>query len=213
MDTMPQPELKDKDGKRWYDGIIYATGVDPGLKDVRNSVLDMVPEGSQVVDICCGTGELAFLLSHKCRSVSGVDHSSKMISYANIETKIRGIENVVFSQANAMDLSEFGENEFDYSILCLTLHEMQPSIRSMVLKEVKRISKQIIIIDYNVPAPMNKNGLIALFYEFVAGYDHLKHYLHYRDKGGMDYMLDEVGLRKGGVVTIQNGTLDIVTAE
>jgi ubiquinone/menaquinone biosynthesis C-methylase UbiE len=79
-----------------------------------------------VIDICCGTGELVFSLANKCDRVFGVDHSSKMITYAKKEKVKRGHTNVDFSHANAMNLSEFQKNEFDLSVLSLTLHEMPP---------------------------------------------------------------------------------------
>ena len=47
---------------------------------------------------------------------------------------------------------------------------MNPDIREKVLKEAKRVSKQIIILDYTIPSPMNVKGINSLFYEFVAGY-------------------------------------------
>jgi hypothetical protein len=87
---------------------------------------------------------------------------------------------------------------------------MSPSLRATVLKEAKRISKQIIILDFKIPIPMNRKGLIVLYFEFVAGYDHLKNYLHYRDKGGLDYILSEVGLIRESEVIVDKGTMEIV---
>jgi len=199
-----------KDGKKWYDGIIYSAGVDPGLKDARQTILNLAPENSQVIDICCGTGELVFTLANKCDRVIGVDHSSRMIAFAKSQKTNRSFVNVDFLLENAMDLSKFQENEFDLSVMSLILHEMHPSIRIAVLKEAKRISKQILILDYKIPAPMNRKGITALFFEFVAGYDHLRHYLHYRDKGGLDYLLNEAGLERESEIIAQKGTIEIV---
>lgn len=204
-------ESSSKDGKKWYDGIIYASGIDPHLKDARETIHGLISDNSKVIDICCGTGELVFSLANKCERVFGVDHSSKMIAYAKKEKANRGLANVNFSQANAMNLSEFQKNDFDLSVLSLTLHEMPPSIRTSVLKEAKRISKQIIILDYKIPSPMNRKGITALYYEFVGGYDHLKNYLHYRDRGGLDYILSEAGLKRESEVIAHKGTLEIVT--
>ena len=202
-----------KDMQKWYDGIIYASGVDPSLKDVRAKFFDLVPEKSEIIDICCGTGELVFLLAKKCKKVVGIDHSSKMINYAKNEKSDRGIANVEFFHMNAVNLSEFTDKQFDQSVLSLTLHEMPPNIRADVLKEAKRISKQIMILDYAIPAPMNVKGINDLFYEFVAGYDHLKNYLHYRDKGGLVYFLNEVGITIDEESFAHKGTLTIVKAK
>ena len=200
-----------KDGKKWYDGIIYASGIDPRLKDTREIIHGMVSEKSQVIDICCGTGELVLSLANKCDRVFGIDNSSKMIAYAKKEKANRGYENVDFLHANAMNLSEFQNNEFDFSVLSLTLHEMPPAIRTIVLNEAKRISNKIIILDYKIPSPKNRNGIMALYFEFVGGYDHLKHYLHYRDNGGLDYILSETELKRESDIIVHKGTLEIVT--
>ena len=58
---------------------------------------------------------------------------------------------------------------------------------------------------------MNRKGIIYLYLEFVGGYDHLKHYLHYRDKGGLDYILNEAGLKRESEIIAHKGTLEIVT--
>jgi len=201
------------DGKKWYDGLIYSAGVDPGLKAVRHIIRKQVPENSKVIDICCGTGNLAFTLSDQCEYVCGIDHSSKMIEFAKSEKESSTCTNVDFAHANAMHLPGYEDGEFDLAILALTLHEMPPSIRAAVLKEARRIARQIVILDYNVPAPMNILGLIALYFEFVAGYDHLKNYLHFRDKGGLEYLLEEVGLKRITGKLAHKQTLEFVKVQ
>ena len=84
--------------------------------------------------------------------------------------------------------------------------------KAVALKEAKRISKKIIILDYKIPSPLNRTGIAALYYEFVAGYDHLSHYLDYWDKGGLDYYLNEAGLKRENEITAQKETLEIVNA-
>ena len=136
-----------------------------------------------------------------------------MISYAIKEKNDMGISNVEFFHLNATNLTKFEDKQFDQSVLSLTLHEMPPSIRSYVLKEAKRVSKQTIILDYTIPAPMNANGINSLFYEFVAGYDHLKNYLHYRDEGGLPYFCNEVGLTIVEKTFANKGTITIVKGQ
>lgn len=201
------------DGKQWYDGIIFSAGIDPGQKDVRNEISELVPENSRVIDICCGTGKLAFTLADKCEYVCGIDHSSKMIDFAKSEKVRLNCENVDFEHANAMNLAKHANADFDLAILSTTLHEMPPSIRASVLKEARRIARQVIILDYNVPAPMNFKGLILLYFEFVAGYDHLKNYLHYRDHGGMEYLLREVGLKRITEKIVDKQTMEVVKVQ
>jgi len=68
-------------------------------------------------------------------------------------------------------------------------------------------------LDYNVPAPMNTLGLIGLYFEFVAGYDHLKNYLHFRDKGGLEYLFEELGLKRVTEKLAHKQTLEIVKVQ
>jgi len=56
----------------------FAEGIVPVLDRL---VLDDLPDGSHVVDLCCGTGRLARLLTDRFE-VSGVDGSSGMIEIA-----------------------------------------------------------------------------------------------------------------------------------
>ena len=70
-------------------------------------------ENSKVIDICCGTGQFAFLLANKCKHVVGIDHSSKMIKYAKNKKNDRGVENVEFFHLTAFNLSEFKDKQFD----------------------------------------------------------------------------------------------------
>lgn len=44
--------------------------------------LDRVPPGSRILDVCCGTGSLAALLTARGHRVTGVDISPEMLQYA-----------------------------------------------------------------------------------------------------------------------------------
>jgi SAM-dependent methyltransferase len=44
--------------------------------------LDRLPEDARILDVCCGTGYLAALLTGRGRRVTGVDASAEMIRYA-----------------------------------------------------------------------------------------------------------------------------------
>jgi SAM-dependent methyltransferase len=199
-----------KDVRHWYDGIIYAAAIDPHLKKIRESVARYISKNSKVIDICCGTGGFVFHIAKQCQDSVGVDHSSVMIRYADKEKAKRELSNVAFLHADAKDLSIFKNCEFDYAVLSFTLHEMPPAIREPVLKEAIRISKEIILIDYMNPMPLNWIGLINLHYEVIGGYDHLCNYLNYRDHGGLDYLLKKVGLSVNEEELLYNKTMRIV---
>ena len=46
------------------------------------TVLGRLPEGARVLDLCCGTGQLARMLCDRGLEVTGVDGSEEMVSYA-----------------------------------------------------------------------------------------------------------------------------------
>jgi SAM-dependent methyltransferase len=183
-----------KDVTHWYDGVIYASGIDPILNRTREIIAGYIPKDSTVIDICCGTGALAFYISTRCEHVTGVDRSSGMIKYADEEKKDRGLTNVEFVHADATNLSLYQDHVFDYAVLSFTIHEMPPEIRVPVLREAIRIANELIIVDYIIPIPMNWIGMINLRYEFIAGYDHFRNFLNFRNNRGLDGLLEKVEL-------------------
>ena len=52
------------------------------LPDVEERVLCHVPNEARILDLCCGTGSLAALLSERGYAVTGVDGSSEMLAFA-----------------------------------------------------------------------------------------------------------------------------------
>ncbi|MFQ5616033.1 MAG: class I SAM-dependent methyltransferase [Anaerolineales bacterium] len=57
----------------------FAPLVLPTLKEL---VLDQLPEGARILDVCCGTGQLAQLLTGQGFQVTGVDGSEEMLHFA-----------------------------------------------------------------------------------------------------------------------------------
>jgi SAM-dependent methyltransferase len=66
-------------------GRAYHLLIDPVLKAHRDSVFDRVTPGTAVLDVGCGTGELAFALREDrgCRVV-GADLSQKMLGFSTV---------------------------------------------------------------------------------------------------------------------------------
>ena len=51
----------------------------PGLKAIAG---DSLPEGARILDLCCGTGQLAKALVEKGYRVTGIDGSAEMLRYS-----------------------------------------------------------------------------------------------------------------------------------
>ncbi len=59
----------------------FARVIFPLLKDIAGETL---PDGAKVLDLCCGTGQLAKVLTEKGYKVTGIDGSAEMLRYAKI---------------------------------------------------------------------------------------------------------------------------------
>lgn len=66
------------------------------LPKLEKYVLNDLPENARILDLCCGTGQLARLLSKKGFAVLGADSSEEMLRYAR-----QNAPDCVFLQADA----------------------------------------------------------------------------------------------------------------
>lgn len=100
------------------------------------AILDRIEgfESERVVEIGCGTGEMAVMLSNRGFAVTGIDSSEKMLDEAR--NKSCNSDNPRFLKAQAEDMP-FGECEFDTAVSSLTFHHMKEKQRS--LREMRRV--------------------------------------------------------------------------
>ncbi|KAH7510691.1 hypothetical protein FEM48_ZijujUnG0092300 [Ziziphus jujuba var. spinosa] len=108
-----------------------------------------------VLDLCCGSGDLAFLLSEKVGSqgkVIGLDFSKELLSVASSRQKLLSkpcYENIEWVEGDALDLP-FSDGYFDGITMGYGLRNVVDKRRAMqeifrVLKEGSRVS----ILDFN----------------------------------------------------------------
>lgn len=107
--------------------------------------------GDRVLDLCCGTGDLAFLLTRRVGTagkVYGLDFSANQIAQAQKRDKIRAIRWLV---GDALALP-FPENYFDGVIQSFGLRNVVDI--SACLSEIRRVLKparQAVILDLHRP--------------------------------------------------------------
>jgi len=96
----------------------------------------MTRAGGKILDLCCGTGDIACLLleESKCFEVTGVDFSSNMLAVA----KRRAGENnrLQLAEGDAMKLS-FADDSFDCAIISFALRNTADY--QQVLREMTRV--------------------------------------------------------------------------
>lgn len=197
----------------YYDGKLYEKISDPLLEKIRNIISSQIESGSSVIDLGCGTGALVFNLSKICKSVIGVELSSRMIAFAEKKKKFNYIKNVYFIHSDATNLSQFKKHQFDYAVISMVLHEALPKLRSGIINEAKRIAKKIIIADYSVPQPFNLEGIFIFIIEFLAGISHFKGFRSFQKNNGIDQILSDCHLSIGNEIKNKNGTIRIVTVK
>jgi SAM-dependent methyltransferase len=73
---------KDYDAFAWLynrEWGAFGENIFPALKIIAG---DKLPDGANVLDLCCGTGQLAKVLTEKGYRVTGIDGSAEMLRYA-----------------------------------------------------------------------------------------------------------------------------------
>jgi ubiquinone/menaquinone biosynthesis C-methylase UbiE len=190
------PETFNK--KHWYDGWFYAKFVDPWEKELGELISNFIENDSTVIDIGCGTGAIVFRLAEKCKRVVGIELSLKMIQYANTKKEKGNYPNVEFIHADATNLSETIDQNFDYATTSLVIHEMKADDRVKAINEMKAIAEKIIIADYIAPQPKNLWGISNILSELFAGIDHYRNYRSFIAHKGIDNLLYSCGLKIEG---------------
>ena len=173
-------------------GSLFHRFLDPPLSVNRRVVIDFIPDGSSVIDIACGTGQLCFELRKikHCRVV-GIDLSMRMLDFAR---KTNPYPDISFVHEDAEDLHTFEDNSFDFATMLMIMHELQNTQQVSVLKEALRIARQGIIIDSVVPLPKNAEGIGYRVVEATVGHDHYPNFKAFLAKGGIRGVLKESGL-------------------
>jgi len=201
------------DKKHWYDGKIYDKFIAPNQDKMFEQIKTIIPKGSNVLDVGCGTGRLAFQFSEHCNKIVGIDLSSKNISVANVKLIYEKYNNIEFVHGNISKLANIEKDKFDFAVLTYVIHEIDENERIKVLTQIKSIAKQIIIGDYITPTPNTFWGKVNVVVEFLAGSDHYNNFKNYVKNGGIDYLATTANLKKMKEIQNQPQTSHIVVLE
>jgi len=121
-------------------------------------------KGKKVLDVGCGTGAwLTSIAKHNSAECVGADFSDKMLKEAKAKHP-----DFRFEKTRAEDLSIFQDNEFDIVTASYVLHGVKKEPRSKMLKEMKRVAKEFVVIHdfYGKTAPF------VQFLEFMERSDY-----------------------------------------
>jgi 2-polyprenyl-3-methyl-5-hydroxy-6-metoxy-1,4-benzoquinol methylase len=110
-------------------------------------VLDLLPPGSEILDLACGTGRVTeHLLQHGFR-VSAGDISQAMLDVAR--EKLSHYPNLISLQKMDAEEISAGNDEFEYTICIKLMHLVPSEVRVKILNEISRVTQNFIIVSYS----------------------------------------------------------------
>jgi demethylmenaquinone methyltransferase/2-methoxy-6-polyprenyl-1,4-benzoquinol methylase len=140
---------------RHYDLIndLQSFGLHRGWKR-RGVTLARVTPGARALDLCCGTGDLAFALARRGAVVTGLDFSAQMLAVAAARQKKLAGAGVApkFIQGDAQQLP-FPDNTFDLVTIGYGLRNLASWERG--LEEMRRVARpgaRLVVLDFGKPA-------------------------------------------------------------
>jgi len=178
----------------WYDMVIEP--FNRALRPIGCKLFQPEPE-AKILEVGCGTGtQMAFYRARGCR-ITGIDISPAMLGIAR--ARLDG--NTLLCRGDGTRLP-YPQGGFDMVLATLVLHEMDPAVRSAVLKEMVRVLRPqgaIGIIDYHPQPRRSLKGLLARglirVIERAAGLRHYANFRNFIGTGGIPALADRHGLQ------------------
>jgi SAM-dependent methyltransferase len=152
MSTAISSEARNYDEWAWlYNNTLGPRYSEQKIGPLKRAVLSLLPDGASVLDLCCGTGHLAKLISDQGYAVTGLDGSQDMINHARGNAP--GID---FVLGDARDFSF--PQPFD-GVVCTSAslnHIQNPADLRKVFSSVRSCLKNegIFAFDINHPGQM-----------------------------------------------------------
>lgn len=159
---------------------------------------------TQILDLCCGSGQATQFLVKYSENVTGLDASPKSLQRAR-----RNVPEANYVEAFAEEMP-FAEHLFDVVHTSTALHEMQPEQLRKIIKEVYRVLKPggiFVLVDFHAPTnPVFWPGLslFLLLFETETAWQLLK-----TDLAGL---LAETGFEVVKSTLYAGGSLQVIQA-
>jgi demethylmenaquinone methyltransferase/2-methoxy-6-polyprenyl-1,4-benzoquinol methylase len=183
--------------------------------------------GERALDLCCGTGDLAFALARRGGEVVGLDFSQPMLDMALAKSKgqspkFKGQITPRFVQGDAQELP-FRADSFALVTVGYGLRNLADWESG--LREMQRVTKpggRILVLDFGKPNNPLWRGIYFGYLRFfvpllgrvfcgdAAAYGYILESLkHYAAQQGVAAKMQELGLVQCGIINLLGGVMSI----
>jgi SAM-dependent methyltransferase len=125
---------------------------------IAEAIAPAVREGERILDVGCGTGELAALLQDRIEGVQ----------ITGVETQLRGCASILVQQYNGRMLP-FADNAFDVTVIADVLHHADDA--AAVLREANRVSRRLVIVKDHIRTGLLSQAVLS-FMDWVGNAPH-----------------------------------------
>ncbi len=112
------------------------------LKSVRENVIREIPENAQVLEIGCGTGEMATMLLSRGAAITAFDVNPAMVAVARERVKNGGLKNkLTIKEMGIEGMDNLPSASYDAVVSTLVFSELSADERHFALMHSKRVLK------------------------------------------------------------------------
>lgn len=127
-----------------------------------------INEEAHILDLCCGTGDICFLLaSHGANKVVGMDFSENMLNVAKRRNQNLGYQNIDFLHGDVSKIP-FEDTTFDRITLSFGLRNVPDY--ALVLQECFRVLKKegkVVILEASYPSSKWIRPFFKLYFKHI----------------------------------------------
>ncbi|MDR3568030.1 MAG: class I SAM-dependent methyltransferase [Syntrophobacteraceae bacterium] len=183
------------------------------LKSARTTIVRAAKGQNcrRILDVACGTGELAVMLAKAGMEVTGLDLSPAMLSVAHRKS----LPTISYFRGNGENMP-FKSAGFDCVTISLALHEMPHKVSLGVAGDILRVlapGGKLIVFDYAALA--NRGSALGLtlmgLVEKLAGAEHFQNFVRFTRNGGIQKLLESFPLKTVESRLSFLGALQVVT--
>ena len=183
--------------------------------------LAQVNSGNRALDICCGTGDISFLLAQAGAEVSGLDFSQPMLNVAQQKAENSNAK-ITFTRGDAQHLP-FPDSQFDIVTVGYGLRNLSSWERG--LDEMWRVAKpgaRVLVLDFGKPDNALWRSLyftylrffVPIFGKLFCGDSQTHAYIleslkHYPAQHGVAKKMKEIGCANVRIINLLGGVMTI----